>query len=228
MGSIHITVKFSLLLLNLHLMKKNSICSICGQIRLHIKMSELLLQLVEDATVRKSITRDGPLYSVFDVMDLACPNQCVSWKRVIWQRLKSDSRYKQELEGLVHMIKMKSTGRTSPYRTPMMTVMGLGKLMLILSKNVNVEFHTAVSDLFQRNLSGYVSIVDEIAPNSASSASSDVVLREREQALQFIIEQQKQELNSLKNDLKCKTNEIATLNRILNEERMLRRSIVRP
>jgi hypothetical protein len=191
-------------------------------------MSELLLKLVGDATVRKSITRDGPVYSVFDVMDLACPNQCKSWTQKTWKHLKSNSRYKQELEGLVHMIKMKSTGRPSPYRTPMMAVMGLGKLMLILSKNVNVEFHTAVSDLFQRNLSGYVSIVDEIAPNSASSASSDVVLREREQALQFIIEQQKQELNSLKNDLKCKTNEIATLNRILNEERMLRRSIVRP
>lgn len=49
-----------------------------------------------------------------------------------------------------------------------------------------------------------------------------------EQALQFIIEQQKQELDSLKNEVKCKMNEIATLNRILNEERMLRRSIVRP
>ena len=123
---------------------------------------------------------------------------------------------------------MKSIGRPSPYRTPMMTVMGLGKLMLILKKNVKVEFHTAVSDLFQRHLSGYVSIVDEIAPNSASSAPSDVVLREREQAMQFIIEQQKQELDSFKNELKCQTNEIATLNRILNEERMLRRSIVRP
>ena len=113
-----------------------------------------------------------------------------------------------------------------------MTEMWLGRLMLILiqknEKNVKVEFHTAVSDLFQSNLSGYVSIVDEIAPDSASSAPSDVVLREREQTLQFIIEQQKQELDSLKNELKFQTNEIAILHRILNEERMLCRSIVRP
>ena len=100
----------------------------------------------------------------------------------------------------------------------------------MLGKKVKVEkveFHTAVSDLFQRHLSGYMSIVNEIAyPNSASSAPSDVVLRE--QALQFIIEQQKQELDSLKNELKYQRNEIATLHRILNEERMLRRSILRP
>jgi hypothetical protein len=196
-------------------------------------MSELLLTLVADATVRKSITRDGQhVASVYDSMALFCGRN-ESYARTTWFRLISaKSTYKSELEGLVHMIKMKSTGRKSPYRTPMMTVMGLGKLMLILvqknEKNVKVEFHTAVSDLFQRHLSDYVSIVDEIAPDSASSAPSDVVLRDREQALQFIIEQQKQELDSLKNELKCQTNEIATLNRILNEERMLRRSIVRP
>ena len=110
-------------------------------------MSEILLELVADATVRKSITRDGQhVFSVYDFMGLACPNQCDSWQKTTWKRLKSDSRYKQELKDLVHMIKMKSTGRPSPYRTPMMTEMGLGRLMLILvqkmKKNVNVEFHT--------------------------------------------------------------------------------------
>jgi len=49
-------------------------------------MSELQLRLAGDATVRAKITSDAQhVVSVYDVMRLACPNQCESWRQKIWK-----------------------------------------------------------------------------------------------------------------------------------------------
>jgi len=50
-------------------------------------MSELKLRLA-DVTVRAKITSDAQhVVSVYDVMDLACPDQCESWRRQKWKDL---------------------------------------------------------------------------------------------------------------------------------------------
>ena len=63
-------------------------------------MSELLLRLAGDATVRATITSDGEhVVSVYDCMDLACPNNCDSWTKMTWKRLiTEDSEFKDEIE----------------------------------------------------------------------------------------------------------------------------------
>ena len=56
-------------------------------------MSELLLRLAGDATVRATITSDAQhVFSVYDFMDLACPTKCDSWTQVTWRGLIAEHR----------------------------------------------------------------------------------------------------------------------------------------
>ena len=105
-------------------------------------MSELQLRLAGDATVRGTITSDGEhVGSVYNFINLAC-NKRVRFAYKVWERLISDnSVYKDELyklftveyvKGLsVHIEDLSHTKKTKLRQTPVMTLRGLQRLLLI-------------------------------------------------------------------------------------------------
>ena len=100
-------------------------------------MSELLLRLAGDATVRATITSDAQhVLSVYDFMDLACPTKCDSWTQVTWRGLiAEDSKFKDEIEFTMLNLRFLSlrNGKTTINRkAPVMTLRGLQRLMIIL------------------------------------------------------------------------------------------------
>ena len=106
------------------------------------KMSELLLKLAANATVRGTITSDGEhVGSVYNFINLAC-NKRGRFAYKVWERLISDnSVYKDELyklftveyvKGLsVHIGDLSHTKKTKLRQTPVMTLRGLQRLLLI-------------------------------------------------------------------------------------------------
>ena len=105
-------------------------------------MSELQLRLAGDATVRVTITSDGEhVGSVYNFINLAC-NKRGRFAYKVWERLISDnSVYKDELyklftveyvKGLsVHIEDLSHTKKTRLRQTPVMTLRGLQRLLLI-------------------------------------------------------------------------------------------------
>ena len=69
------------------------------QIPHHIKMSDLVLRLAGDATVRGSSTRDGlQVFSAYDFINLVC-QKSGNYSKQVWMRLISeDSIFKKEIE----------------------------------------------------------------------------------------------------------------------------------
>jgi hypothetical protein len=143
-------------------------------------MSELLLKLAGDATVRGTITADGQqVFSVFNFINLVCDKNGTFGNKV-WERLTSkDSIFKNELDelstkefvnGLIgqddqisHIKKMRRR------RTPVMTLRGLQRLLMILGSKVATDFRQIVEGTFTRYMSGDLSMVQEIRTNAASS-----------------------------------------------------------
>ncbi len=92
-------------------------------------MSELELRLTTDATVRTKITSDRQhMVSVYDVMDLACPDNCDSWTKVTWKRLTvADSEFKTEIGFTMEYLKLQgvtlNNNKKRRFRkTPVMTL----------------------------------------------------------------------------------------------------------
>ena len=96
------------------------------------KMSELVLRLAADATVRGATTYDAKqVFSVYDSMALFC-GKSESYARTTWTRLISEkSTYKSELEGLVYTATFCSSVQNNRYETPAMTLRGLQRLVMI-------------------------------------------------------------------------------------------------
>ena len=69
------------------------------------------MRLAGDATVRTTITADGEhVFSVYNFLDLACPNS-KSYSSVIWSRLISeDSEFKDEIEFTMVYLKLQNEG----------------------------------------------------------------------------------------------------------------------
>ena len=90
-------------------------------------MSDLVLRLAGDATVRGATTYDAKqVFSVYDSMTLFC-GKSESYARTTWTRLISEkSTYKSELEGLVYTATFRSSINNKPCDTPAMTLQGLG------------------------------------------------------------------------------------------------------
>ena len=134
-------------------------------------MSELLLRLAGDATVRGITTRDGMrLFAVFDCISVVCDKNA-AYARQVWKRLISDnSKHKVELEGLVFAVTLCTGKKNSPYETPVMTLQGLQRLVIILDGKVASEFRVIVLDTFTRFMAGDVSMIREIHSNTASVA----------------------------------------------------------
>ncbi len=141
-------------------------------------MSELQLRLSADATVRATITSDAQhLVSVFDVMRLACPNQCESWRQKKWKDLIEKSEYKDEIKFTKEYLKYQDQDVTSNdtkkrrlRKTPVMTLQGLQRLLVILGGKVAVEFRTIVLGVFTRYMSGDRSTLQEVEANAVSTA----------------------------------------------------------
>jgi hypothetical protein len=118
-------------------------------------MSDLVLRLAGDATVRATITADGEhVFSVYDSMALFC-GKSESYARTTWTRLISaKSTYKSELEASVYAATFCSSINNSPYETPAMTLRGLQRLVMILGGKVAAEFRQIVEGVFTRYMSG--------------------------------------------------------------------------
>ena len=134
-------------------------------------MSDLVLRLTSDATVRGATTHDGlQVFAVFDCISLVCQKSS-SYSRQIWKRLISDdSDYKLELEALVTTVTLCHTGKNTSYHTPAMTLRGLQRLVQILGSKVAADFRVILETTFTRYMSGDVSMIEEIRTNAASSA----------------------------------------------------------
>lgn len=144
-------------------------------------MSELILKLAGNATVRGTITADGEyMGSVYNFINMAC-NKRGRYAYKVWERLISDdSVYKDELyklftleyvKGLSAQIQdLSHTKKTRSRETPVMTLRGLQRLMMILGGNVAADFRHLVEGVFTRYMAGDKSMLEEIHSNAASSA----------------------------------------------------------
>ena len=152
-----------------------------SEIPLHIKMSELLLKLAGNATVRGTINADGDhVGSVYNFINLAC-NKRGRYAYNAWDRLISEkSEYKDELKELVtyeyvkglstQIDDLSNTKKTRRRQTPVMTLRGLQRLMMILGGNVAAEFRQIVEGVFSRYISGDLSMIQEIQAHAVSDA----------------------------------------------------------
>ena len=89
-------------------------------------MSELVLRLTGDATIRGATTYDAKqVFSVYDSIALFCGKN-EAYARTLWSRLISaKSEYKEELKDLVHSATFCSSVQNNRYDTPAMTLRGL-------------------------------------------------------------------------------------------------------
>jgi hypothetical protein len=138
-------------------------------------MSELVLRLAGDATVRAMITVEGEhVVSVYDFMNLACPGNSKSWASVTWSNLiKENSQFRHELSfTMVHLkyLGVRKGNNTRSCKTPVMTLRGLQRLLMILGGRVAAEFRMIVEGVFTRYMAGDRTMLEEIRSNSASSA----------------------------------------------------------
>ena len=139
-------------------------------------MSALLLRLAGDATVRATITADGEhVFSVYDFLDLVCPNS-KSYASVTWSRMISeDSEFKHELKFTMVYLKLQNEGLNNTTKrrfrkTPVMTLVGLQRLMMILGSKVSADFRQIVLDIFTRYMAGDRSMLQEVEANAVSDA----------------------------------------------------------
>jgi len=144
-------------------------------------MSELILKLAGDATVRGTINADGDhVGSVYNFINLAC-NKRGKYAYNVWDYLTSEkSGYKDELEELVTyeylnglstgIQDLSNTKKTRRRETPVMTLRGLQRLMMILGGRVASEFRQIVEGVFTRYMGGDKSMLEEIQANAASDA----------------------------------------------------------
>jgi hypothetical protein len=144
-------------------------------------MSELLLKLTGDATVRGTITSDGEYVgSVYNFINLAC-NKRGTFGNKVWERLiRWDSVFKKELDelytkefvnGLIGQDdQLSDTKKTRRSRTPVMTLRGLQRLMMILGGKVAADFRHIVEGVFTRYMAGDRTMLEEIRANAVSDS----------------------------------------------------------
>lgn len=131
----------------------------------------VLLRLSEDAgcRIRGARKADGEYwYSVFDFMMKACAYTDSASARKEFERLTKDgSEYKDEVVSSCHHFKFPGQGQRD---TPVMTIRGLQRLLLILGGKVAADFRRVVEQNFTRVAAGDMSLIEVIKANNASNA----------------------------------------------------------
>jgi len=139
-------------------------------------MSDLVLRIAGDATVRGTITSDGEqVFSVYDFINLVCQKNG-TYAHNAWARLKdADSNLKEgdgfKMEILhYHADSLSSTVQTRRRVTPVMTLRQLQRLLLKLENKVASDFRLIVEGVFTRYMAGDRSMLEEIQANAVSTA----------------------------------------------------------
>ena len=138
-------------------------------------MSELVLRLAADATVRGTITSDGEqVFSVYDFINLVCQKNG-TYAHNAWARLKdADSNLKEgdgfKMEILHYHADSDRTVKTRRRVTPVMTLRQLQRLLLSLDNKVADEFRLIVEGVFTRYMCGDLTMIQEIRANAVSEA----------------------------------------------------------
>ncbi len=135
------------------------------------------MKLTADATVRATINVQGHhKVSVYDVMDLACPNKGDSWTKMTWKRLiADDSEFKDEIKITMEYLKsqevtLNNNKKRRFRKTSVMTLHGIHRLLMILGGRVAADFRQIVLNVFNRYMAGDRSMITEIERNSLSTA----------------------------------------------------------
>jgi len=156
--------------------QKNVKSTFVSEFDIDSNMSELLLKLSADATVRGTITAEGEqVFSVYDFINLVCQKNG-TYAHNAWARLKhADSNLKEgdgfKMEILhYHADSLSSTVRTRRRVTPVMTLRQLQRLLLKLDNKVASDFRLIVEGVFTRYMSGDLTMIQEIRANAASDA----------------------------------------------------------
>ena len=84
--------------------------------------------------------------------------------------ISEKSTYKEELEGLVYIVTLRNAVNNKPYDTPVMTLPGLQRLVLILDGKVSADFRVIVEVIFSSFMKGDLSMIEEIRANSVSTS----------------------------------------------------------
>ena len=139
-------------------------------------MSELLLRLAADVTVRGTTTSEGmQVFSVYDFINLVCQKNG-TYAHNAWARLKDRDSNLKEGDGFkmeilrYHDDSVSSTVKSRNRVTPVMTLRQLQRLLLSLDNKVASDFRMIVEGIFTRYIAGDVSMVEEIRENAASTA----------------------------------------------------------
>ena len=139
-------------------------------------MSELLLRLAADVTVRGTTTPEGmQVFSVYDFINLVCQRNG-TYAHNAWARLKDRDPNLKEGDGFkmeilrYHADSVSSTVISRNRVTPVMTLRQLQRLLLSLDNKVASDFRMIVEGIFTRYIAGDVSMIEEIRENAASTA----------------------------------------------------------
>ena len=139
-------------------------------------MSELLLRLAADVTVRGTTTAEGmQVFSVYDFINLVCQKNG-TYAHNAWARLKDRDSNLKEGDGFkmeilrYHADSVSSTVKSRNRVTPVMTLRQLQRLLLSLDNKVASDFRMIVEGIFTRYIAGDLSMIEEIRENAASTA----------------------------------------------------------
>lgn len=126
----------------------------------------LQLCLFEGKNIRGKKTPDGDWYSVYDFINLACnKNIKDSYGPKTFERLKV-TEYGDELRTSCQNLKFDGRGQRS---TPVMTVRGLQRLLMILGGKVAAEYRAMVESTFTRVMAGDLTLIQVIEDNAESN-----------------------------------------------------------
>jgi len=136
-------------------------------------MTDLVFHITGDngANIRgKELSGGIQVFSVYDFITKACSrNDQGTYARKTFQLLISDdSEFKSEVISLCQYVKFPGAGQRD---TPVMTIRGLQRLLMILGGKVAKEFRALVETTFSRVMAGDLSMIDVIESNNMSNGA---------------------------------------------------------
>ncbi len=106
------------------------------------------------------------IFSVTDFIRIVC-RTTESYARLLWKRLKRDtSKFTEVKKDL--FLGMQSN-KVMKFTTPVMTILGLQRLLMILDNKVNEDVRPVVEDTLARYMNGDTSMLTEVDLDSRES-----------------------------------------------------------